>query len=140
MYNYFVNSKVLTKSEFVIVLSHVISKIHRGSIMIEQRNKNGYTVTSISGKLMGGPETDEFNKYVDDLQNNGIVNLVFDLGGVRWINGAGIGALITCFNSFKNTKRSIKFANPSPKVKDILDITRLSAELEIYDSVESAIK
>jgi len=39
--------------------------------MIEQRKENGYTITSISGKLMGGTETDEFSKYIEGLQNKG---------------------------------------------------------------------
>ena len=108
--------------------------------MFEQRKENGYTVLSISGKLMGGPETAEFNKYMSSLQNYVTVNLVLDLGGIRWINAAGIGALIAGITSFKSGKGTIKFANPSPKVKEMLTITRLITEMEIYDSVESAVK
>ncbi|KPK87070.1 hypothetical protein AMJ80_12680 [bacterium SM23_31] len=108
--------------------------------MIEHRKENDYTVTSINGKLMGGPETAEFNDYISNLQNNGIVNLIFDLGGVRWINAAGIGALIAGIANLKNNNRTVKLANLSPKVKDVFNITRLSAVLEIYDSVEDAKK
>lgn len=89
---------------------------------------------------MGGPETAEFNDYISNLQNNGIVNLIFDLGGVRWINAAGIGALIAGIANLKNNNRTVKLANLSPKVKDVFNITRLSAVLEIYDSVEDAKK
>jgi len=108
--------------------------------MIEQRKENSYTITSISGKLMGGQETGEFNKYINNLRNNGTVNLILDLGGVRWINAAGIGALIAGINSFKNGNRTIRLANLSPKVKDVFTITNLSTVLDIYDSVEDARK
>ena len=108
--------------------------------MIDQRTENCCTIVTLSGKLMGGPETDEFRKRVKDLQQKGVNNLILDLGDVRWINSAGIGALISGFASFKRSKGTIKFANLSPKVKDILTITKLSTVLEIYDSVESARK
>ena len=108
--------------------------------MIEQRKESDYTITSISGKLMGGPETAEFNKYISNLRNNGTVNLILDLGGLRWINAAGIGALIAGITSFKNNNRTVRLVNLSPKVKDVFTITNLSAVLEIYDSVEDTRK
>ena len=108
--------------------------------MIEQRKEKDYTIASISGKLMGGKETAEFNKYISGLQYNGTVNLILDLSNVRWINGAGIRALITSDASFKRSDRTIKFVNLSPKVKEVLTFTRLSSVLDIYDSVEDARK
>lgn len=108
--------------------------------MIEQRKDNGFTITLISGKLMGGPETVEFNNYMNSLRNNGIVSLILDLSGVRWINAAGIGALITSINALKKCNRTVRLANLSPKVKDVFAITNLSNVLDIYDSVEDARK
>jgi len=108
--------------------------------MIEQRKEKGYTIASLSGKLMGGPETVEFNKYISELQYNGTVNLNLDLRNVRWINGTGIRALITSDASFKRSNRNIKFVNLSPKVKDVLAFTGVSSVLDIYDSVEDARK
>jgi len=108
--------------------------------MIEQRTENLFTIVTLSGKLMGGPETDEFRKCVKDLQKKGVDNLILDLGHVRWINSAGIGALISGFATFKRSKGTIKFVNLSPKVKDVLTITKLSTILDIYDSLENARK
>ena len=108
--------------------------------MIEQRIDEHYTVLSVSGKLMGGPETSEFYTCISELNSRKVDNLILDLGDVRWINSAGIGALIASFVSFKNRNGTIKFVNLSPKVKDIFTITKLSTVLEIYDSVENAKK
>jgi anti-sigma B factor antagonist len=106
--------------------------------MIGKKEIGSYTVISVSGKLMGGPETAEFSEYVNGLQKSGVSNLILDLGDVQWINSAGIGALIASFMSFKAVGGVIRFANLSPKVRDVLQITKLAAVLEIYDSVESA--
>ncbi|KPK95831.1 hypothetical protein AMJ80_03310 [bacterium SM23_31] len=108
--------------------------------MIEHRKEKGYTIATVSGKLMGGPETAEFYNFINSLQLNGTVNLILDLGNVRWINGAGIRALINSDASLKQYNRAIKFVNLSPKVKDILTITGVSSVLDIYDSVEDAKK
>lgn len=108
--------------------------------MIEQRKEKDYTIASLSGKLMGGPETAEVHNFINGLQKNGIVNLILDLRNVRWINGAGIRALITSDASFKRSNRTIKFVNLSPKVKDILTFTGVNSVLNIYDSVEDARK
>lgn len=106
--------------------------------MVSNSSADRYTVIPVSGKLMGGPETDRFSEKIAEHRDDGILNLILDLSGVRWINSAGVGALVAHFVSFRNRKGTIRFANLSPKVQEIFEITKLDSVMEVYDTVEQA--
>ena len=49
---------------------------------IKEKIENHVAVLSLSGKMMGGPETQAVHDHIKSLINDGIKNVVIDLGDV----------------------------------------------------------
>lgn len=61
--------------------------------------------------------------------------LMIDLSRVTFIDSSCLGILVVAYKTTRRKGGIIKFVNPSPQVKQIFDLTRLSQHVEIYDSL-----
>jgi len=76
-------------------------------------------------------------QHRSDIETN---HLVIDLAQMDLIGSAGINFLLILFlNSKKNGKR-FALANASGKIKQLLQITKLSSVFSIQNSVEKAVE
>jgi anti-sigma B factor antagonist len=105
---------------------------------IKEKIENQVAILSLSGKMMGGPETTELHDHIRSLLGDGIKKVVIDLGGVKWINSSGLGVLMAVMTTLKNADGQLKLANVTEKVESLLMITQLMRIFETYDSVERA--
>ena len=106
---------------------------------IKERIENHVAVLSLSGKMMGGPETTALHDYIRRLMADGINKVVIDLGGVKWINSSGLGVLMAAMTTLKGGDGSMKLANVTEKVESLLMITQLMRIFETFDSVDRAV-
>lgn len=106
---------------------------------IKEKIENHVAVLSLSGKMMGGPETTALHDHVRGLVNDGINKVVIDLSGVKWINSSGLGVLMAVMTTLKNSDGMMKLANITEKVESLLMITQLMRIFESFDSVERAV-
>jgi anti-sigma B factor antagonist len=106
---------------------------------IKEKIENHVAVLSLTGKMMGGPETTALHDHIRGLLNDGVKRVVIDLGGVKWINSSGLGVLMAAMTTLKNADGQLKLANVTEKVESLLMITQLMRIFETYDSVERAI-
>ena len=61
----------------------------------------------------------------------GAAGLVIDLGDVIFIDSTGIGCLVGCRNDAERADMSYAVINPSPRVRDILNMVGVSAHLNV---------
>jgi anti-sigma B factor antagonist len=106
---------------------------------IKEKIENNVAVLSLSGKMMGGPETTALHDHIRGLMNDGIKNVVVDLGGVKWINSSGLGVLMAAMTTLKNAEGQMKLANVTEKVESLLMITQLIRIFQTYDSIDRAV-
>ncbi len=106
---------------------------------IKEKIENHVAVLSLSGKMMGGPETTALHDHIRSLMGDGISKVVIDLGGVKWINSSGLGVLMAAMTTLKNADGQMKLANTTEKVESLLMITQLMRIFETYDSVDRAV-
>jgi anti-sigma B factor antagonist len=106
---------------------------------IKEKIENNVAVLSLSGKMMGGPETTALHEHIRGLMNDGIKNVVIDLGGVKWINSSGLGVLMAAMTTLKNAEGQMKLANVTEKVESLLMITQLMRIFQTYDSIDRAV-
>ena len=106
---------------------------------IKEKIENHVAVLSLSGKMMGGPETTALHDHVRGLVNDGINKVVIDHSGVKWINSSGLGVLMAVMTTLKNSDGMMKLANITEKVESLLMITQLMRIFESFDSVERAV-
>ena len=99
----------------------------------------GIIIIKLEGDVMGGPEAVKLNEEINRLLDEGALKVVIDLGEVNRMNSSGLGILINALTTYKQNGGNLKLANPTPIVKNLLDITRLKDIFEIYDRLESAL-
>jgi anti-sigma B factor antagonist len=66
--------------------------------------------------------------------------VVVDLTGLTFIASRGMGALMSFHRRMQLQKAAVRVAAPQSRVRDALEIARLHTVLEMYDSVETALK
>lgn len=105
---------------------------------IKEKIQNDVAILTISGNMMGGPETQTLHDKVKSLIADGIHKVIVDLKKVKWLNSSGLGVLMASWGSLKNAGGDMKLANVAEKVHSILMITKLVQFFETYDSVDRA--
>ena len=63
-----------------------------------------------------------------------------NLGGINYIDSGGLGTLVALYTTARNSGGSIKLANLTPRVGDLLQVTKLVTIFDVYDSEEKAIE
>ena len=106
---------------------HVVEKVI-GSFM----------VLDLRGKITLGPDTEIVRNKVKDVVEAGHKRVILDLGGVSYIDSAGLSTLVACYVSAQKAGGEVKLLNLTKFVRDLLQITRLSTVFETYDSLDAA--
>jgi len=106
---------------------------------ITNREENGVTIIEPKGKITIGEGDlilrDEITKNLSEEKKK----LVLDLGGVSYMDSAGVGELVSVYTSVKNRGGELKLANLTKKIKDLLTITQLMTIFDTYENVGDAI-
>ncbi len=103
------------------------------------REKGGVAIIELSGKLMGGEDSSIFRGLIYDLLEKKIKNVVVDLGGLSWINSAGMGILISGYTTMRKHQGDLKLLNVSNKIKSLLYVTKLNLIFESFDNEKEAV-
>lgn len=106
---------------------------------VKEKIVGNVAVLSISGKMMGGTETDEVHEKVKSLIADKIKRVVIDLSKVKWMNSRGIGILMACFTSLKNEDGTMKVAGATEKVNSLLMLTQIITVFDHYETVDRAL-
>ncbi len=106
---------------------------------IKEKIENHIAILSLSGKMMGGPETTEIHDHIKGLINDGIKNIVIDLGDVKWMNSSGMGVLMASKTTLDNAGGRLVLARVTEKVQSLLMITQLIKVFETYETVDRAV-
>ncbi|HMB70229.1 MAG TPA: STAS domain-containing protein [bacterium] len=106
---------------------------------IKRREEGDVVVLEVSGKVMGGPDSDTFRKLISGLIDEGVKKVLVDLSAVPWMNSSGVGILISAYTSMRNAGASVKFLNINERVKSILMVTKLLTVFESYYSEADAL-
>jgi anti-sigma B factor antagonist len=108
-------------------------------VKIKRSDRGDTVVLHISGKVLGGPDSDRFREAVSGLVEEGVKKLVIDLSDVPWMNSSGVGILISAYTSMRNADARVVFLNINERVKAILMVTKLLTVFESYYLLEDAL-
>ncbi len=110
------------------------------ALEITERDANGITVLSLTGRVVLGDESNQLRTKLKELLGKGTTRLVLDLAEVKYIDSAGLGALVAGFTSAQNQGASMKLANLTKKFDEQLHITKLVTVFDVFDTVDGALK
>lgn len=106
-------------------------------LSLETRNCGDVIVIHCQGRIVYRQEASLSHLVAEFLQDGGRV--VLDLSGVTSIDSAGIGELILLHTQAQSIKAEMKYASPSPLVRDLLGLTNVDSVLEIHSTLGDAL-
>ncbi len=109
------------------------------TLSYQTRTVRGVHVVDLAGRLCAGEPVTVFRKAVSGLVHEDETKLVLNLSDVSYIDSAGLEELILIHQSLKDSGGTVMLSNASKRVRNLLEITNLSAVLNTHDSEESAI-
>lgn len=101
---------------------------------------NEVTLLTIKGKLISIDDVEDLYQTIRAIINDDHKKILMDLKNVNWISSMGIGALMRCLTTIRNTGGDLKLSGVSDKVKNIFTITKLDSVFQVFSSLEEAIK
>jgi anti-sigma B factor antagonist len=101
--------------------------------------KDGILVVDCSGRIVFGEESSLMRETVKKAvsENN---RIVLNLAEVNYIESGGLGTLVALRTSAQNAGGTIKLANLTKRVGDLLQVTKLLTVFDVYDSEKEALE
>jgi anti-sigma B factor antagonist len=107
---------------------------------ISERTVGDVTVVDLSGKIVMGEGDGILKDKVRSLAQQGQKKVLVNLGGVSYVDSAGLGALVQGYATIKNQGGKLKLVNVTKRLQDLLAITKLLTVFETFDSEDDAVK
>lgn len=107
---------------------------------LKKREVDGVCVVSVDGKMIGGPESDEFHDFIKGVLKEGHRKIVINLSKVPWANSQGVGMLIGAHTSIKNADGELVLTNLGDRIDSILTLTRLLIIFKTFDSENEGVQ
>ena len=88
-------------------------------------------VVALSGRVVIGEVADHFRDIVYNAIDRGSRKIVINMAEVTFIDSSGLGALVNAMIRMRNAGGKLKLTQPSSKVAELLEVTRLDKVMEI---------
>jgi len=109
-------------------------------MQIEERQSGDVTVIKVNGDITLNKGGDVLLKdKVQSLLQQGKKKLLLDLGGVSYVDSAGLGQLVQVYATAKNHGGSLKLLNLTKRLKDLLVVSKLLTVFDSFDSESEAV-
>ena len=107
---------------------------------IDQKVSGDVMVVKVNGDITLNQGGDVLLKdKIQSLLQQGHKKLVLDLGGVSYVDSAGLGQLVQIHSTARSNGGSLRIANVTKKLKDLLVVTKLVTVFDSYDSEAEAL-
>jgi anti-sigma B factor antagonist len=107
---------------------------------ISERNDGKVTILSLAGKVTLGEGDVLLKDKLHSLLNQGRKDVLLNLAEVSYVDSAGLGAIVSAYTTMTREGGSLKLANVTRKLQDLLSITKLLTVFETFDSEDEALR
>jgi anti-sigma B factor antagonist len=103
------------------------------------RQTAGITVLELTCRIALGETSSALREILRSLVDEGKRQVVIDLAKVTTVDSSGLGTLVAGFASLEKSGGQLKLANLSPKIAELMTITKLYTVFEIFDDERAAV-
>jgi anti-sigma B factor antagonist len=96
-------------------------------------------VVDLSGHVTIGEGDVVLKEKVDELLDEGQKQILLNLEKVKYMDSAGLGELVACLKRARERGGTVKLLNPSMKVADLLQLTKLEEVFDTYRDEKEAL-
>lgn len=109
------------------------------TLKLNTRLVGGITVVDCHGRIIFGEESSMLREAVKaELKTS--KDIVINLADVNYIDSGGLGTLVGLFTSARSTGGTIKLANLTHRVTELLQVTKLVTVFEVFDAEDKAVR
>ncbi len=105
---------------------------------LTERTVEGVLILDCKGRISFGEESALLRDKLRSLMQKDST-IVVNLAGINHIDSGGLGTLVAVVNAARAVNTSIKLSCLNPRVRDLLEITRLTSFFDTADTVEQAL-
>ena len=107
---------------------------------IEERVVGAVTIITVTGDITLNKGGDVILKdKINSLLQQGRKKLLLDLGGVAYVDSAGLGQLVQVKVTAGRAASELKLLNITKRLQDLLVVTRLSTVFDSYEDEAAAL-
>jgi len=107
---------------------------------LRTRTSGGVWLLELEGNLTIGNGDLVLRKAVGELLEEGRSRLVLDLGGVRYVDSAGIGEILACKKRARDAGGDVRLLKPRKRVHEALVMSRVSEVFQIFTDEAQALE
>lgn len=100
---------------------------------------DNYAIFSLDEENLNSLMAPDLKSKFVVLANEGIKNLIFNLGNVKFVDSSGLSAILTANRLWKNVGSFVLTGIDHPSVKKLIEISRLNTVLTIIPTLEESI-
>ena len=109
-------------------------------MQIAEREVGAVTVLDLSGKITLGEGDALLKDKLHSLMHRGKKTVLLNLAEVSYVDSAGLGALVSAYTTVTREGGSLKLANVTKKLQDLLSIPNLLTVFESYEDEAEALR
>lgn len=106
---------------------------------LKSRQVGSISILMPKGYLTGGEETEELERAIKSLAEEGNKHLVINLSETQHLNSTALGVLISAHSNYARRGGHMKLAAVDKRIENIFVITKLSLVFDVYPTEEQAI-
>lgn len=107
---------------------------------VSVRRVGDVTVLEVSGKVLGGPESETLRSELEGVLARDERKLLVDLSAVPWMNSAGLGIFLAAYSKLRERGGVMRFSGVGERVRGILHTTKLLTVLDVVDDETTGIR
>jgi anti-sigma B factor antagonist len=109
-------------------------------LKLKRRTVDGILAIECSGRIVFGEESSLLRDEVKKAIADNVKRIVLNLGEVNYIDSGGLGTLVGLHTTAHNAGASVKLANLTKRVGDLLQVTKLLTVFDVYNSEYEALE
>jgi anti-sigma B factor antagonist len=108
-------------------------------MQLHERTIGNATVLDVTGQITMGRNSKEFGDKIASLVARPHTRLVINLGGVSYVDSAGLGELVAARSAVSTSGGMVRLVNLTRKLNQLLIITKLSTVFDISLTEDDAL-
>jgi anti-sigma B factor antagonist len=109
------------------------------SLTANIRHFGNVAVVDLDGKITLGENTGILRDNLKSLLSQGTRNIILNMGGVSYVDSAGLGELVGAYTTAANQGGSVKLLNLQTKLRDLMQLTKLHTIFAAYTDEQEAL-
>jgi len=106
---------------------------------MEEKRQGNVLILVLSGELMGGDESKDFQDKIYNSIKEQDVQVVVDMRDIKWMNSSGLGILMAGLTTLRSSDGDLRLAHVSDRVRRPIEVTKLDQVIRIFDTIDDAV-